>query len=401
MPLTDTSDSLVTRNLTVQDLLALADDTPLLLTEMAAPQAPAAGTLAVYAKADGRLYAKNDAGVEFDLTAGAGGGLPLSDATALVKGSADDTKQLRLEVDGLTPGVTRVWTVQDVDGTVLVSGGADVAVADGGTGASTAGAARSNLGLAIGSDVQAHDADLDALAAISATGLIARTGAGTAVVRTITGTANKVSVTSGDGVSGNPTITIPDSATLVTPTITSFVNATHSHQSDAGGGTLANSALLHGGPLRPSSAVPDTSGDVFPNVHTANGKYRDGLGVAAGLTANRTWHLEFDLPPALPAGTCTLVLQAVANAGSGVAKVNPQWASVAAAENPFAATRNAEGTSTLTWATADNDKIKQVKITLDADTPAGGETMVMDLVFEASGWTLTQVSTWRAFVVWE
>src|SRR5690349_22503527 len=50
-----------------------------------------------------------------------------------------------------------------------LAGGTDVAVADGGTGSSTASGARTNLGLVIGTDVQAHDADLDTIAGLTAT----------------------------------------------------------------------------------------------------------------------------------------------------------------------------------------------------------------------------------------
>lgn len=67
---------------------------------------------------------------------------------------------------------------------------------------------------------QPLDADLTAIAGLDATGgLLAKTAANTYARRTITGTANKVTVTNGDGVSGNPTLTLPDALTLVTPAL--------------------------------------------------------------------------------------------------------------------------------------------------------------------------------------
>jgi hypothetical protein len=54
---------------------------------------------------------------------------------------------------------------------------------------------------------QASDSDLTAVAGLSGTGLIARTGSGTATTRTITA-GTGVSMSNGDGVSGNPTVSI-------------------------------------------------------------------------------------------------------------------------------------------------------------------------------------------------
>jgi hypothetical protein len=74
---------------------------------------------------------------------------------------------------------------------------------------------------------------------------------------------------------------------------------------------------------------------------------------------------------------------------------------VAVEEDPSSATLNAEGTSTLTWAAGDNDQYRELKITLDADTPVAAEVIVMDLVFETTSWTLAQVSTWPASLIGE
>lgn len=94
--------------------------------------------------------------------------------------------------------------------------GDTVAVANGGTGATTASGARTNLGLAIGTDVQGWSARLDAIAALTGSGLVVQTASSTYANRTLSGNAGRIAVTNGDGVSGNPSIdlaTVTDSGT--------------------------------------------------------------------------------------------------------------------------------------------------------------------------------------------
>jgi len=90
----------------------------IILEEQATPATPDANKVKVYAKAGGGLYTLDDAGAETDLAASGGSTLPVTDTTGIAKGSADATKVVRLEVDGLTTATTRVLTVQDKDITI-------------------------------------------------------------------------------------------------------------------------------------------------------------------------------------------------------------------------------------------------------------------------------------------
>jgi hypothetical protein len=62
--------------------------------------------------------------------------------------------------------------------------------------------------------------DLNAVEGLASNGMVARTATDTWTTRTITGTANEITLTNGDGVSGAPTISIPASVTFTGKTIT-------------------------------------------------------------------------------------------------------------------------------------------------------------------------------------
>jgi len=97
--------------------------------------------------------------------------------------------------------------------------------------------------------------DLNAVENLASNGMAARTATDTWTTRTITGTANEITSTNGDGVSGNPTLSIPSSVTFTGKTIT--------------GGTYSSPALT-----TPSLGTP-TSGTL-----TSTGGYTEAFVVA-------------------------------------------------------------------------------------------------------------------------
>lgn len=58
------------------------------------------------------------------------------DTLFTLQDNSDATKQLQFQLSGITTGTTRTITVPDASGTMYVTGGTDVSLADGGTGAS-------------------------------------------------------------------------------------------------------------------------------------------------------------------------------------------------------------------------------------------------------------------------
>jgi hypothetical protein len=117
-------------------------------------------------------------------------------------------------------------------------------------------------------------------------------------------------------------------------------------------------------------------------------------GIVASLGANvdiiTAWKIQ-----TAPTATLKLALYSIANATTGVAKVNPSWAAGAIGTNFDTVSLSAEGVNTITWAAGNNDDVLETKITLDATTlPTAGQLLFLQIRFETASWTLAQLSYW-------
>jgi hypothetical protein len=141
-----------------------------------------------------------------------------------------------------------------------ITGITDLALADGGTGASSATQARTNLGLVIGTDIQPFSNELTGIAAALSTGFYVRLGAGSATQRSFSVGGNGLSITNGDGIAGNPQISIATNSTMQLDALTVRALTVSGTSNTL---TVAGATALNGGLTMDTNrfVVADTTGN--------------------------------------------------------------------------------------------------------------------------------------------
>jgi hypothetical protein len=179
----------------------------------------------------------------------------------------------------------------------VISGISDLAVADGGTGASTAANARINLGVVIGTHVQAYSADLTAIAALTSAAdkVLYATGAGTWALATQTAFAR----------------TLLDDADAATARGTLGISATNTPSSATGNiaATNVQSALAE---LDSEKAA--LAGAAFTGPVSSTGKLT--VTSASGIEVSTTFPL-IQITPSGWAGSSAYIESGVGAGGSG------------------------------------------------------------------------------------
>jgi hypothetical protein len=121
--------------------------------------------------------------------------------------------------------------------------------------------------------------DLAAVEGLATNGLATRTNTDTWTTRTITGTANEITATNGDGVSGNPTLSLPAALTFSGKTVT--------------GGTYSSPTINSPTIATPTITTPTITGGTHTAItglgirSTGSGAFDLQINNTENLTANR------------------------------------------------------------------------------------------------------------------